>query len=61
MKIAAVANIKAALTLKDSRSDPFFPRTPEGKRAAKDYFARAEPAEASREKRISLQAPASPS
>lgn len=32
-KVATVAYLKAALTLKDSRNFLFFPRTPEGKRA----------------------------
>jgi len=56
LKIAAIANIKAALTLKDSRNYLFFPRTPEGKRAAKDYFARLKERKTGRDKRISLQA-----
>ena len=56
LKIAAIANIKAALTLKDSRYYLFFPRTPEGKRAAKDYFARLKERKTGRDKRISLQA-----
>jgi pimeloyl-ACP methyl ester carboxylesterase len=56
LKIAAVANLKAALTLKDSRNYLFFPRTPEGKRAAKDYFARLKERKTGRDKRISLQA-----
>ena len=34
----------------------FFPRTPEGKRAAKDYFARLKERKTGRDKRISLQA-----
>jgi len=56
LKIAAVANLKAALTLKDSRNYLFFPRTPAGKRAAKDYFARLKERKTGRDKRISLQA-----
>jgi pimeloyl-ACP methyl ester carboxylesterase len=56
LKIAAVANLKAALTLKDSRNYLFFPRTPEGKRAANDYFARLKERKTGRDKRISLQA-----
>jgi pimeloyl-ACP methyl ester carboxylesterase len=56
LKIAAVANLKAALTLKDSRNYLFFPRTPAGKRAAKDYFARLKERTTGRDKRISLQA-----
>lgn len=56
LRIAAAANVKAALTLKDSRNYLFFPRTPEGKRAAKDYFGRLEERTTGRDKRISLQA-----
>lgn len=56
LAIAAVANLKAALTLKDSRKDLFFPRTPAGKRAAKDHFARLEERKTGRDTRISLQA-----
>jgi pimeloyl-ACP methyl ester carboxylesterase len=56
LKIAAIANLKAALTLKDSRNYLFFPRTPEGKRAAKDYFSRLKERKTGRDKRISLQA-----
>ena len=39
-RIAVTAYLKAALTLSDPRNFLFFPRTPEGKRAAKDYFSR---------------------
>ena len=56
IKVAAVAQLKAALTLKDSRNYLFFPRTPEGKRAAKDYFGRLKERKTGRDKRISLQA-----
>jgi pimeloyl-ACP methyl ester carboxylesterase len=56
LKIAAIANLKAALTLKDSRNYLFFPRTPTGKKAAKDYFARLKERTTGRDKRISLQA-----
>ena len=56
LKIAAIANLKAALTLTDSRNYLFFPRTPAGKRAAKDYFARLKERKTGRDKRISLQA-----
>jgi pimeloyl-ACP methyl ester carboxylesterase len=42
--------------LKDSRNYLFFPRTPAGKRAAKDYFGRLKERKAGRDKRISLQA-----
>ena len=38
-KVAALAYLKAALTWSDARNFLFFPRTPEGQRAAKDYFA----------------------
>jgi pimeloyl-ACP methyl ester carboxylesterase len=56
LKIALVANLKAALTLKDSRNYLFFPRTPAGKRAAKDHFGRLKERKTGRDKRISLQA-----
>ena len=56
LKIALVANLKAAITLKDSRNYLFFPRTPAGKRAAKDYFGRLKERKTGRDKRISLQA-----
>lgn len=56
LKIALVANLKAAVTLKDSRNYLFFPRTPAGKRAAKDYFGRLKERKTGRDKRISLQA-----
>jgi pimeloyl-ACP methyl ester carboxylesterase len=56
LKIALVANVKAALTLKDSRNYLFFPRTPAGKRSAKDYFGRLKERKTGRDKRISLQA-----
>jgi pimeloyl-ACP methyl ester carboxylesterase len=56
LKIALVASLKAALTLKDSRNYLFFPRTPAGKRAAKDYFGRLKERKTGRDKRISLQA-----
>jgi len=39
-RIAVTAYLKAALTLSDPRNFLFFPRTPDGKRAAKDYFSR---------------------
>ncbi len=41
-RVAVIAYIKAALTWSDARNFLFFPRTPEGKRAAKDYFAAVE-------------------
>lgn len=55
-KIAVVAYAKAALTLKDPRNFLFFPRTPEGKRAAAAYFARLKERTTGRDKKISLQA-----
>ena len=55
-RIAVVAYIKAALTLSDSRNFLFFPRTPDGKRAAKDYFSRLQERTKDRDKPISLQA-----
>jgi pimeloyl-ACP methyl ester carboxylesterase len=56
LKIAVVTNLKAAVTLKDSRNYLFFPRTPAGKQAAKDYFSRLKERKTGRDKRISLQA-----
>ncbi|PKO43830.1 MAG: alpha/beta hydrolase [Betaproteobacteria bacterium HGW-Betaproteobacteria-4] len=55
-RVAALAYLKAALTWSDPRNFLFFPRTPEGKRAAKDYFARLKERTADRDKPISLQA-----
>ena len=55
-RIAVIAYIKAALTLGDARDFLFFPRTPEGKRAAKDYLARLKERTRDRDKGISLQA-----
>ncbi|MDC7717482.1 alpha/beta hydrolase [Vogesella sp. DC21W] len=55
-KVAAVAYLKAALTWHDARHFLFFPRTPEGKRAAKDYFAALAERTQDRDKPISLQA-----
>ena len=55
-RIAAIAYLKAALTLSDPRNFLFFPRTPEGKRAAKDYFNRLRERTEGRDKPISLQA-----
>ncbi|WP_226498185.1 alpha/beta fold hydrolase [Ferribacterium limneticum] len=55
-RVAAVAYLKAALTWSDPRNFLFFPRTPEGKRAAKDYFARLKERTEGRDKPISLQA-----
>lgn len=55
-KVAVGAYLKAALTLSDPRNFLFFPRTPEGKRAAKDYFSRLKERTEDRDKPISLQA-----
>lgn len=55
-KVAVMAYVKAALTLSDARNFLFFPRTPEGKRAAKDYFARLKERTHDRDKGISLRA-----
>lgn len=55
-RIAVSAYLKAALTLSDPRNFLFFPRTPEGKRAAKDYFSRLKERTEDRDKPISLQA-----
>lgn len=55
-RIALIAYLKAALTWSDPRNFLFFPRTPEGKRAAKDYFARLKERSENRDKPISLQA-----
>lgn len=55
-RIAVIAYLKAALTLNDPRNFLFFPRTPDGKRAAKAYFARLKERSKDRDKPISLQA-----
>ena len=55
-RVAALAYLKAALTLSDPRNFLFFPRTPEGKRAAKDYFAWLKERTDDRDQPISLQA-----
>jgi pimeloyl-ACP methyl ester carboxylesterase len=55
-RIAASAYTKAALTLRDPRHFLFFPRTPEGNRAATNYMARLKERTEDRDKRISLQA-----
>ena len=55
-RIAVIAYIKAALTLSDPRNFLFFPRTPDGKRAAKAYFSRLKERTEDRDKPISLQA-----
>jgi pimeloyl-ACP methyl ester carboxylesterase len=55
-KVAVSAYLKSALTLSDARNFLFFPRTPEGKQAAKDYLARLKERTQNRDKGISLQA-----
>ena len=56
-RIAIIAYLKAALTWSDARNFLFFPRTPEGKRAARDYFAALkEERTKDRDQPISLQA-----
>jgi pimeloyl-ACP methyl ester carboxylesterase len=55
-RIAVIAYLKATLTLSDPRNFLFFPRTPEGKRAAKEYFARLKERTEDRDQPISLQA-----
>ncbi len=55
-KIAVRAYLKAALTLSDPRHFLFFPRTPDGKRAAKAYFSRLKERTTHRDAPISLQA-----
>ncbi|KFN18116.1 alpha/beta hydrolase [Aeromonas bestiarum] len=54
--IAVIAYLKAALTLSDPRNFLFFPRTPDGKRAAKAYFSKLKERTDNRDKPISLQA-----
>jgi pimeloyl-ACP methyl ester carboxylesterase len=54
--IAGSAYLKAALTLRNPKHFLFFPRTPNGKRAATDYMARLKERTTDRDKRISLQA-----
>ena len=51
-RIAALAYVKAALTLSDPRNFLFFPRNLEGKRAAKDYFSRLKERTENRDKPI---------
>ncbi len=55
-KIAVMAYVKAALTLRDPRHFLFFPRTPRGKLAATDYMARIKERTEDRDKRISPMA-----
>jgi pimeloyl-ACP methyl ester carboxylesterase len=52
-KVAVRAYIKAALTLRDPKHYLFFNRTPDGKRAAKEYMARLKERTDDRDKRIS--------
>lgn len=54
--IVGAAYLKAALTRSDPRNFLFFPRTPDGKRAAKDYLNRLQERTFDRDKGISLQA-----
>jgi pimeloyl-ACP methyl ester carboxylesterase len=55
-RIAVVAYLKAALTLSDPKNFLFFPRTPVGRAAAKDYLGRLKERTNDRDKGISLQA-----
>lgn len=55
-RIAVIAYLKAAFTLSDPRNFLFFPRTPDGKRAAIDYFSRLKERTKNRDKGVSLQA-----
>lgn len=55
-RIAMMAYLKAAFTLSDPRSFLFFPRTADGKRAAKAYLSRLKERTHGRDKGISLQA-----
>ncbi|HZR37287.1 MAG TPA: alpha/beta hydrolase [Nevskia sp.] len=55
-RIAVMAYVKSALTLSDARNFLFFPRTAEGKRAARDYFARLKERTRDRDRPIALQA-----
>jgi len=55
-KVAVMAYVKAALTMSDARNFLFFPRNAEGKRAAKEYFARLKERTQNRDKKISFQA-----
>jgi pimeloyl-ACP methyl ester carboxylesterase len=55
-KIVGAAYAKAFITRKDPREFLFFPRTPEGKRAAADYLTRLRERTRDRDKKISPQA-----
>ncbi|MBI3213611.1 MAG: alpha/beta hydrolase [Mycobacterium sp.] len=54
--IVGSAYAKAALTRSDPRNFLFFPRTPDGKRAASDYLGRLKERRHDRDKKISNQA-----
>lgn len=54
--IVGSAYLKAALTRSDPRNFLFFPRSPEGKRAASQYLGRLKERTQNRDKKISLQA-----
>lgn len=54
--IVGAAYLKAALTRSDPRNFLFFPRTPEGKRAATDYLGRLKERTRDLDKPISMQA-----
>jgi pimeloyl-ACP methyl ester carboxylesterase len=54
--IVGAAYLKAALTRSDPRNFLFFPRTPEGKRAATDYLNRLKERTHDRDNPISMQA-----
>lgn len=54
-RVAISAYLKAVLTLSDPRNFLFFPRTKEGRRAAKAYLTRLKQRSFNRDKRISLQ------
>ncbi len=54
--IVGKAYLKAALTRSDPRNFLFFPRNPEGKRAATAYLARLKERTSQRDKPISMQA-----
>jgi pimeloyl-ACP methyl ester carboxylesterase len=54
--IVGSAYAKALFTLSDPRNFLFFPRTPEGKRAAADYLGRLKERSRNRDKKISNQA-----
>lgn len=55
-RIFVIAYLKAALTRSDPRNFLFFPRTPEGRRAASDYLGRLKERTHHRDKPISIQA-----